>query len=73
MQLEVGSLLPVLSLPYRKYQHFATYSWLKNLWMCLDKYGISLRTHSNLVGLQRQNDFALMDKLVESNWFTQHE
>jgi len=73
MQLEVGSLTSVLSLPYKDYHFLATNTWLKNLWFCVDKYGIELRTPSPLVQLQRQNDFSLMDSLISSQVYTRQD
>ena len=73
MQLEIGSLSDVFSLPYHRYQFLATYCWVKDLWFSTDKYRISLRKPHSLFTLQRENDFALMDKIVHSQKFTNHE
>ena len=73
MQLEIGSLSGVLSLPYQHYQCLATYCWAKDLWFSTDKYGISLRKPHSLFTLQRENDCALMDKVIHSQKFTNRE
>ena len=73
LQLEIGSIHDVFVLPYHKYHFLATDSWIKCLWLCLDKYKISLRKPSTPYPPQRTNDFSLMDTVIDAKIFTNSE
>lgn len=73
LQLELGSIHDVFSLPYHKYHFLATYTWIKDLWFSVDKYGISLRKPKSLFEIQRDNDCSLMDAVIISKKFTNNE
>ena len=73
MQLEVGSIHDVFSLPYPSYCILATQSWLKVLWYCLHKYGITVKKQKKPFPLQRENDVSLMDELVNSKLFSHRD
>ena len=73
LQLEVGSMHDVFSLPYHKYHFLATHSWLKVMWLCLHKYDIKLRKMDTAFHKQRVGDASLMDSIIDSNIFSQND
>ena len=63
----------LFALPYHQYHFFTTYSWIKNLWFCLDRYKVQLKKPTSLFRPQRENDLSLMDAIVNTNKFSNAE
>ena len=73
LQLEVGSRTHPFQLPYQPFSEFATNTWMKVLWFCLNKYNITLSREQNNIYMPRENDVTLMDELVAAQRFTKSE
>lgn len=73
-QLEVGTGTFFLELDFDKYGFLATESWVRCLWRFISENKITLRcTEAVTPTLQRENDFFLMEELVERDEMTSQE
>ena len=73
IQIEVGSSTQFLSLMYSKYGFLTPFSWLSTLWDSISQYGISLTSGTWALKPPRENDFALMDRIISCQLFTKAE
>ena len=63
MQLEVGELESVLSLPYKRFHHLATDVWIKHVWRFCSESGVKLVWNTAVLPLPlREWDSAIMAK-----------
>ena len=73
MQVEIGSRYQFFQLHYADFGHLTPNSWLRQIWNTISKYGITLCKPNTTILLPRINDFALMDRLLESKIFNRAE
>jgi hypothetical protein len=73
-QLEVGIGTPILEADYEQYGFLLTFCWIKVLWKRLWEYDIVLHqpeAKKVLPKLQREGDFFIMERIVQSQGFTE--
>ena len=73
-QLEVGIGTPILEADYEQYGFLLTFCWIKVLWKRLWEYDIVLHqpeAEKVLPKLQREGDFFIMERIVQSQGFTE--
>jgi hypothetical protein len=71
-QLEVGIGTPILEADYEQYGFLLTFCWIKVLWKRLWEYDIVLHqpeAEKVLPKLQREGDFFIMQRIVQSQGF----
>ena len=73
-QLAVGSLTPILSLPFSQYSHLTDSSWVTSVWEFLEYAKIQVKNNDlpQLLPL-RENDVAIMQALHQHNTLTRME
>jgi len=71
--VEMGTGRHFMSLPSKKWQHLATKTWITNLWEYVEECGMEINfTNTTETNLPRQNDFYLMD-IIMNDQVTQHD
>jgi len=66
LQLFIGSISPVLSLPYKVYGKLVGDYWLTSIWRHMSQVGFTVEIEDAwMPALSRQNDMAIMDVAVQ--------
>ena len=73
MNLMVGVNKSIFETSYAKYGFLAEIGWMQNLWQMSQKYNIQIHGEYTKSHLNRKNDFALMEKVVESDLYNQDD
>ena len=73
IQIEIGSTKQFFRLSFPDFGYFTPVSWLQQLWHNVSKYNISLFRANSTLNPPRQQDFALMDKLVQAKKISREE
>ena len=73
LQLLIGTNFHIFHLPYEKYGIFAPSSWITHLWEMSCLYGVNIDGHYEKTNPTRCHDFALMDKIIQTDEFTTQE
>ncbi len=72
LQLFIGSISPVLSLPYKVYGKLVGDYWLTSIWRHMSQVGFTVEIEDAwMPALSRQNDMAIMDVAIQYNFTTQ--
>jgi hypothetical protein len=66
LQLQLGILYNPLTLPFEKWEHLASLSWLKMLWCSLDKFNIQLHMKYPVIPYPRERDQVIMETILNS-------
>ena len=73
IQLETGLIKNIFDYEYHKFGMLTQPSWIRHLWQHCDKYDIELKGQYSTPTLLRENDFCLMEKLCNSDAFTNQQ
>ena len=72
-QLLIGTNHHLFSISFEKYGCLAETSWITELWRTSNEYDIQIRGFYERTQPCRENDFALMDKLIEADSYTDED
>jgi len=65
MHLYIGTNKHIFTLDYDKYQCLSEIGWITHLWEMTWNYGVQIKGYYEKPNITRENDYSMMDKLIE--------
>ena len=73
IHIAMGINTPLFDLPYSKYYMLAEQGWIQHLWKATEQYQIKLQGLYMMPTINRNNDFAIMEKIIELDLYTDED
>ena len=73
MHLQMGTNKHIFSLDYQKYQCLCEIGWITHLWEMTWKNRVEIEGYYEKPMISRENDYSLMDKLIEKDIHTEED
>jgi len=73
IHISPGLNIPIFTLPYLEYNMLKEKGWLQDLWLSTELYNVSLQGSYVTPVINRVNDYALMEKLIQLDIYTDED
>ena len=73
IHISAGLNSPIFTLPYSKYNMLIEKGWLQDLWLSAELYDVKIQGSYVTPAINRVNDYALMEKLIQLDMYTDED